>query len=139
MELRNVMKNRCLILLVVFFVFSLHQDLICNSILTLPRIEIPEIGLSVNRYEKISDVAQYGDADWSNVIGFARFVTLKQAKQIADSNPSITYFFYVKDPCWEIPSKGVFHLHDAVFFSGTPWWGSARGFSDGYVKIQNCL
>jgi hypothetical protein len=28
----------------------------------------------------------------------------------------------------------IFRQKDAVFFSGEPWWGSAAGFADGYVK-----
>lgn len=28
----------------------------------------------------------------------------------------------------------IFHHGDTVFFSGTPWWGAARGLADGYIK-----
>ncbi len=99
--------------------------------------QIPEIDApasTLDGYEKISDVAQYGGADWNNVVGISRHVSLQQAKQIADNNPSITYFFYTNGWEMHLESKGSFHMGDAVFFAGTPWWGSAPGFADGYVK-----
>lgn len=89
----------------------------------------------------VADVAQYRLADWDNVIGRAQNVSLEQAKEIADSDPRITFFFYTKGcrmilenfevdpPIWRVFEQG-----DAVFFSGEPWWGSAPGLADGYVK-----
>lgn len=100
--------------------------------------QIPEISAFDDRFEKISDVAQYKEADWSNVIGIAKEVSVKEAKEIADSHPEITYFFYVKGYGLLLEQReGTYYFFDhgdAVFFSGTPWWGSAAGLADGYIK-----
>ena len=99
--------------------------------------EIPVIN-SIGNYEKIEDVAQYKNADWSNVIGIAKGITVKEAKNIADENPEITFFFYTKG--WQMVlekedgSYRVFRHGDTVFFSGEPWWGTAPGLADGYIK-----
>lgn len=101
-------------------------------------IEIPAIENMDPNYEFVSDVAQYKQGDWSQVIGRASNVTVEQAKKIADENPAITYFFYVKGYCMVLETTSVdariFNYGDAVFFSGTPWWGTAPGLADGYVK-----
>lgn len=105
--------------------------------------EIPEIVREENSsgWSKIEDVAQYKMADWSNVVGKAKGVSLWEAKQIADSDSRITYFFHVKG--WQLvlenleaqPSKWrVFNYGDAIFFSGEPWWGTAPDLADGYVR-----
>lgn len=109
--------------------------------------DIPEIvvddedGETDTRWEFIQDVAQYKHADWNNVIGRAKNITVFQAKKIAEADPSITYFFFVKGYQMILenndvvdPYTRVFYHGDAVFFSGAPWWGSAPGLADGYVK-----
>lgn len=91
-------------------------------------------------YEFIKDVAQYKQADWSQVVGRTANITVRQAKKIADANPEITYFFYVKGYSMVLETSSnemrLFSHGDAVFFSGTPWWGSAPGLADGYVKTN---
>lgn len=89
-------------------------------------------------YERIADVAQYGGADWGGCIGVVSNISIEKAIEIADSNPEITYFFYMKG-CQMVLDTGagsyyVFCEGDAVFFSGSPAWGSAVDFADGYVK-----
>lgn len=88
-------------------------------------------------YEFISDV---GGVDWSQVIGRKNAISLNEAKEIANSNPQITYFFYMKGYQMILgnPSSGVrvFGHGDAVFFTGEPQWGSAPDLADGYVKIN---
>lgn len=100
--------------------------------------DIPAIENIDPNYELISDVAQYKQGDWSQVIGRASNVTVEQAKNIADANPAITYFFYVKGYSMVLETTSnearFFSYGDAVFFSGTPWWGTAPGLADGYVK-----
>lgn len=99
--------------------------------------EIPDIEVA-DGFTKIPNVAQYKNADWSNVIGIAHSVSLAEAKEIATNNPDITFFFYMKGYQMvlerEDGSYRVFRQGDAVFFSGQPWWGSAPGFADGYIK-----
>lgn len=99
--------------------------------------EIPVIN-NIGGYEKIEDVAQYGHADWSNVIGIAKGITVEEAKKIADESPEITFFFYTKGYQMVLESEDgsyrVFKHGDTVFFSGEPWWGSAPGLADGYIK-----
>lgn len=91
-----------------------------------------------NTYDKVVDVAHYGGADWSNVVGISKKVTVQEAKKIADSNPAITYFFYVKGLQMVLKSPDgnvrAFRNGDAVFFSGKPHWGSAHDLADGFVK-----
>lgn len=100
--------------------------------------EIPEISQSMHGFRKIPDVAQYKEADWSQVIGIARGITLDQAFKLTDENPEITFFFHMKgyQMVLEKPdgSYRVFRHGDTVFFKGEPWWGSAPGFSDGYIR-----
>jgi hypothetical protein len=99
--------------------------------------EIPDMNMNSN-FDKIPDVAQYGEADWDNVIGISRGISLSEAYRIAESNPDITYFFYLKGGQMVLNSIDgnyrVFRHGDAVFFSGQPWWGTAPGFADGYIK-----
>lgn len=103
----------------------------------LPIIEVPEV---VNEnFVKVDNVAEYGGADYSNAIGIARGITINQAYEIAVKNPEITYFFFTKGAqmvlCNERGNR-IFHYGDVVFFKGKPWWGSASGLADGYVKKE---
>ena len=100
--------------------------------------EIPSIQVSANGFKKIPDVAQYKEADWSNALGIARSISLSDAFKIAADNPEITFFFYTKGYQMVLEKTDgtyrVFRHGDAVFFSGEPWWGTAPGLADGYVK-----
>lgn len=93
---------------------------------------------SSSAYKVIPDVAMYKEADWKSVIGVAKGISLEQAKKIADENPNVTFFFYTKGGSMvlERPNNDFTHFQhgDAVFFSGSPWWGSAPGLADGYIK-----
>ncbi len=101
--------------------------------------EIPEIGVpEAQGFQKIDDVAQYKNADWSNVVGIARNITINEAYKIADANPEIAFFFHTKGYQMvlekEDGSYRVFRHGDTVFFKGSPWWGSAPYLADGYIK-----
>ncbi|HSW86400.1 MAG TPA: hypothetical protein VLG49_02750 [Rhabdochlamydiaceae bacterium] len=101
--------------------------------------EIPEIDIStVQGYQKVENVAEFGKADWKNVIGIARGITLSDAYKVADKNPDVTYFFYTKGIKMVLKAKNggfrIFTNGDAVFFTDKPWWGSAPGLADGYIK-----
>ncbi|MDB2613850.1 hypothetical protein N9Y92_01675 [Chlamydiales bacterium] len=101
--------------------------------------EIPEISdTSFDGYEKIKDVAQYKNADWNNVIGISKHISIQEAKKIADNDPDITFFFLTKGHRMVLEKEDgtyrTFHHGDAVFFTGEPWWGSAPGLADGYIK-----
>lgn len=111
--------------------------------------EIPEIESESQSMDSfwdfLPDAAQYKAADWSTCIGIAHNVTSFQAKEIANNNPEITFFFYVKGLCMVLENTNVnpnyvriFHHGDAVFFTGNPdevaVWGTASGLADGYVK-----
>ena len=93
-----------------------------------------------NVYQKVEDAAQYGEADWNNLVKIVRSISLEEAKQIADNDPNITYFFYTKGGQMVLgtgkndESYRIFRFEDAVFFSGTPCWGAAHGLADGYIK-----
>jgi len=90
------------------------------------------------QWEMISDVAQYKEADWDNFAFVVCGVNPIQAKQIAEMNPEVTYFFFVKGSQLVLEygdEARVFQHGDAVFFTGEPWWGSAPDLADGYIKI----
>lgn len=99
---------------------------------------IPVLNVVAKGFMKVPNVAQYKDADWSQVIGIAKDISLKEAVDIANGNEEITYFFYMKGNRMVLETIDgnyrVFRKGDAVFFAGEPWWGSAPGFADGYVK-----
>jgi hypothetical protein len=102
-------------------------------------LDIPEIHVQENAdYKKIDNVAQYGLSDWSGVVGIARNISRKEACQIAEENPEITYFFYTKGRQMALGTPEgdfrVFRHGDTVFFKGEPWWGEAKGLADGYIK-----
>lgn len=98
---------------------------------------MPIIEYKNPNWEKVPNVAQYHSADWSGLIGKAENVTLKEAIDIAESNPDISYFFYMTGFQMVLGGKDrIFRQGDAVFFTGTPSWGNATGYADGYVKKQ---
>lgn len=101
-------------------------------------LQIPVIGLESNKWEKVSDVAQWGDGDWSQVVGRAEHISLQEAMEIAETHPDITYFFYMKGYQMVLGNYPgdirVFRQGDAVFFAGQPHWGEAIGYADGYMK-----
>jgi hypothetical protein len=103
--------------------------------------QIPEIDVSsTHGFMKVPNVAQYKMADWSQAIGIAKGISMTEAYQIAENNPEITFFFYTKGGQMvlekEDSSYRVFQHGDTVFFSGEPWWGSAPGLADGYIKTR---
>lgn len=103
--------------------------------------EIPVIEASyLDGYQKIPNVAQYKNADWSNVVGIAKGVSIKEAKRIANEDSRISFFFYTKGYRMVLETEDggyrVFDHGDAVFFAGNPWWGSAEDLADGYVKLD---
>lgn len=97
----------------------------------------PDVNSDVN-FVHVPDVAQYKNADWSQVVGIARAISVEEAMQIAKSNPEITYFFRTKGFQMILEKNngdfGRFRHGDTVFFKGTPHWGSASNLADGYVK-----
>lgn len=102
--------------------------------------EIPEVKLPISSsFQKIDNVAQYKFSDWSGVVGIAKNISRSEAMRIADENSEITFFFYTKGYQMVLETQQgdyrIFRHGDTVFFKGDPWWGSAEGLADGYVKI----
>ncbi|MEN8905480.1 MAG: hypothetical protein ABF289_05925 [Clostridiales bacterium] len=83
-------------------------------------------------WSKKSNVAEYGERSWNNEIKRVKNISLEEAKKIGEENSDITYFFYVKSRL-VLADKGVFNSGDAVFFSGSPWYGDAVQ-ADSYEK-----
>jgi len=102
--------------------------------------ELPEIGVVAHNFKKIPNVAQYKMADWSQVVGIAKGITIQEAYKIANENPAIAFFFYTKGGQMVLEREDgtyrVFRHGDTVFFAGDPWWGSAPGLADGYIRIK---
>lgn len=95
----------------------------------------------VDGFTRVPDVAQYGRGDWSQVVGMANDISLEKAGEIAKENPFVTYFFYMRNGRMTLPTQDTngyytFIKGDAVFFAGEPHWGSAKGFSDGYIRRE---
>jgi len=120
----------------------LSGDRVDGFVLTDPTgILLPNSGdpsvAAPDEWIKIPSVAQYGGADWKNLMQWSHNVTLEEAKLIASKNPDISFFFYenwgmaLQSPSgeWRILQPG-----DALFFNGTPWWGSTDGQADGYIR-----
>jgi len=49
-----------------------------------------------NGFSVQKDVAQYKGSDYANVVQVARNISLEEAFDIAESNPDIDYFVYMK-------------------------------------------
>ena len=101
------MKKLLTILSTGILLTSLSASVNCLVTDEIPLIESEQDKLS--NWKKIPNVAQYKEADWSNVIGKAENINIQEAQRIADSDPRITFFFYVKgwqmvlEKCW-LPS-----------------------------------
>ncbi|MEM7111714.1 MAG: hypothetical protein AAF614_04730 [Chloroflexota bacterium] len=95
-------------------------------------------GQTAVTWKKVPNVAQYGGADWSNLVERHANLTVEQAQAIGAANPKITFFFIMRSNMYlgaanNQPAKGSFSPGDAVFFSGQPWYGSAPQ-ADAYEK-----
>lgn len=89
------------------------------------------------------DTAQYKGSTYSNVVDVARGISLDQAFAIAESNPNIDYFVYLKgySMVLEVPQEvPVDHANDPfglltrttfVYDSGEPSSGYCRIFHQG--------
>lgn len=107
----------------------------------IPQISLADVAgkrASNAVFKMVPDVAQYKGADWSQAVGISYGITEDEAMQIAKSNPKITYFFRTKGFQMILETESGdyrrFRHGDTVFFTGTPWFGSAPGLADGYVK-----
>ena len=93
------------------------------------------------KWVKRSNVGQYKGANWDNLVKRVSNVSVDEAKEIADQDPNISYFFIMKTSMflegkfgihgWT--EKGYFAPNEAVFFTGRPWYGSAP-MADAYEK-----
>jgi hypothetical protein len=107
----------------------------------LPLITI-DADKSDSKWTYIPDVAQSKFGDWSTCIGLAHNVSREAAKNYAEKNSEVTFFFYVKQYMVLEDDESIivriFMQGDAVFFSGDPEkvakWGTATDMADGYVK-----
>lgn len=98
---------------------------------------------------KKPDVAQYANADWSNLVQHESGCTVARARRIATMNPAITFFFLCREPMilngTGSGENRTFQAGDAVFFSGEPWYGSApqcdsyekHGMAVAYSNVKN--
>jgi len=88
-------------------------------------------------FKMTPNVAQYGGGDWSGYVKTVSNCTPQSAQRIAMLDPAISFLFYCREPmvlesnAWSTPTS--FQPGDAVFFSGTPWFGSAPQ-CDSYAK-----
>lgn len=84
--------------------------------------------------QTVPNVAMYGEANWDNYLYTQNFPNVNAALQAAGTAAS--FFFYCRGPM--VLSNGrSFQTGDAVFFTGTPWWGSAPQ-CDSYYLGQPC-
>ena len=85
-----------------------------------------------HHWGKVDNVAEYKDANWDNFIKTVPNTTVEAAKELADADDDIHFFFYCRQPV--ILNSRQFNAGDAVFFSGKPWFGSAPQ-CDSYQKM----
>jgi len=72
--------------------------------------------------QKVPNVAMYEGANWDNYLYTQKFPTGEAAMWKAPTAAS--FFFYCRGPL--ILTNGrSFNPGDAVYFTGSPWWGSA--------------
>ncbi len=83
-------------------------------------------------YEKVPGKAQYGGGDWSHLVKTGNGLTLEQAYEKANSDPNITFFFRANQTFYA--GNHLIESGKTYFFSGTPEWGEAGHWADGYVK-----
>ena len=72
--------------------------------------------------QTVPNVAMYGEANWDNYLYTQNFPNVNAAFQAASTAAS--FFFYCRGPM-VLGNGRSFQTGDAVFFTGTPWWGSA--------------
>ena len=76
-------------------------------------------GVDVNT---VPNVAMYGEGNWDNYLYTQNFPTVDQALKAAQTAAS--FFFYCRGPM-VLGNGRSFQIGDAVYFMGSPWWGSA--------------
>ena len=85
---------------------------------------------------KRKNVAQYaksdGGAKWSGQLNRCSNTTAEEARQHADQNADVSYFFFCRESVC-LPPQDDFEAGDAVFFKGDHWFGRAPQ-CDAYVK-----
>jgi hypothetical protein len=91
--------------------------------------------LPQNNWTKRENLAQFKEADWSNFKIAIPNTTIEAAKQYADSNPNITFFFYCRNGI-NLEPHGDFYAGTAVFFGGKPWYGVTE-WCDAYDKFSS--
>lgn len=85
-------------------------------------------------WEVRPDRARRARADWSSKILQKKGLTRAEARRIADSDPRITHYFFVKGSTMVLTGHGSFEGGTAVFFSGEPALGEATGMADSFVR-----
>jgi hypothetical protein len=75
-----------------------------------------------NTWIKNPNLAQFKEADWSNLKKTIPNTTVEAAKLYANSDPTINFFFYCRQNVTLEP-HGTFFPGTAVFFAGKPWYG----------------
>lgn len=88
-------------------------------------------------WKEIPNVAMYGNGDWSGFVEKVPNCNVETAKEIAENNPKISFFFICKDDV-NLNKGGYFNRGDAVFFNGEPHYGSAPQ-CDIFQKENNIL
>lgn len=83
---------------------------------------------------KAPDVAMYGNADWAGLLRTANYPSPDAAMK--DALGGTNFFFYCRSYLDLGPGR-QFQPGDAVYFAGSPWWGSAPQ-CDGYWLNGGC-
>jgi hypothetical protein len=83
----------------------------------------------------VPDVAMFEGADWENYLYTQNFASVNDALQAAQTSAS--FFFYCREPMG-LTNGRSFQPGDTVFFTGSPWWGSAPQ-CDAYYLGGPCM
>lgn len=91
-------------------------------------------------FKVIPDTAQYKKSDYLNAIRIERGISLKKAKEIAEADPEIAYFVYLKGGCMVLENDeadigndplGLVTYQFYTFDNGQPGRGLCRVFRYG--------
>jgi hypothetical protein len=96
------------------------------------------LGVEKN-YRIEENTAQYGGSDYAHVIQVERGISLKRAYEIADANPAIDYFVYLKGGQMVLPldvNVSFDPSHDPFqLVSNVPFRWDSGASGQGYCRI----
>ena len=92
----------------------------------------------VQGFTKQEDFAQYGGSDYKNAVCVARGISLQQAFAIAEHDPTVDYFVFLKGGCMVLPISEDIPFDPTSDSLGLVSYISYRRDSDGSIGYGGC-